>query len=135
MSRGMPGICRVEAYMNNHVGSIMQENQGSTQDMKYSLFTRLNTQEFGVPGEFNLLEPHSGQVGGMVRHETVVWIKVVGTEKFMFLYTLTVHLSGQATTVQWLWTETQYLLIIFQNIFRQRERQRHAGGEGEYWGE
>ena len=86
-------------------------------------------------GEFNLLEPHSGQVGGMVRHETVVWIKVVGTEKFMFLYTRTVHLSGQATTVQWLWTETQYLLIIFQNIFRQRERQKHAGGEGDYWGE
>ena len=31
--------------------------------------------------------------------------------------------------------ETQYLLIIFKNIFRRRRRQKHTGREGEYLGE
>ena len=64
---GCHGFCKVETDMNYDAGNIVQDTQGSAQEMTGSSFINgLNTQEFGVLGEINLLEAHSGRVDGFV---------------------------------------------------------------------
>ena len=53
-------------YYDEYGSQSMQGHQGSAQDMIAS-FCKHKTQEFGVPRGENLLEPHTGRVGGFAR--------------------------------------------------------------------